>query len=99
MCGDRLNKETITSRAYIAFKTEEQLSLFSRSFDGHIFRDKAGECRSQGRAIPMLTLRVGTETQAVVEFAPYQKIPAKSKTDSRMATIEEGIFENTSFVR
>jgi len=69
----RLNKESIPSRAYIAFKTEERLALFSRSFDGHIFRDKAG-----------------TETQAVVEFAPYQKIPAeKSKSDGRIATIEE----------
>ena len=41
-CGDRLNKETIPSRAYVAFRTEEQLALFSRSFDGHVFRDKAG---------------------------------------------------------
>lgn len=41
----------------------------------------------------MLTLHVGTETQAVVEFAPYQKIPGeKSKTDSRIATIEEGML-------
>ncbi|KAJ7594258.1 Smg-4/UPF3 family-domain-containing protein [Mycena floridula] len=68
----RLNKENIPSRAYIAFKTEEQLGLFSREYDGHLFRDKAG-----------------LEYQAVVEFAPYQKIPIeKKKLDNRNATIE-----------
>nr|GAT49282.1 predicted protein [Mycena chlorophos] len=38
----RLNKENISSRAYILFKTEEQLALFAREYDGHLFRDKAG---------------------------------------------------------
>ena len=38
----RLNKESIPSRAYIAFKTQEQVALFSREYDGHIFRDKNG---------------------------------------------------------
>lgn len=38
----RLNKENIPSRAYIAFKDEEQLALFSKGYDGHVFRDKAG---------------------------------------------------------
>lgn len=99
LCGGRLNKETISSRAYIAFKTEEQLALFSRSFDGHIFRDKAGACHPSPNDIPMLTLHVGAETQAVVEFAPYQKVPAeKSKMDGRIATIEEGMFDNTSLL-
>ncbi|TFK32063.1 Smg-4/UPF3 family-domain-containing protein, partial [Crucibulum laeve] len=69
----RLNKENIPSRAYIAFKNEEQLALFSREYDGHLFRDKAGN-----------------ESQAVVEFAPYQKVPAeKKKPDARNATIEK----------
>jgi regulator of nonsense transcripts 3 len=36
------NKENIPSRAYIAFKTKEQLELFSREYDGHVFRDKTG---------------------------------------------------------
>lgn len=36
------NKENIPSRAYIAFKTKEQLALFSREYDGHVFRDKTG---------------------------------------------------------
>lgn len=38
----RLNKENVYSRAYIAFKDEELLATFSREYDGHIFRDKAG---------------------------------------------------------
>ncbi|KAI0060013.1 hypothetical protein BV25DRAFT_1004676 [Artomyces pyxidatus] len=69
----KLNKENIHSRAYIAFKTEELLATFSRDYDGHIFRDKAGN-----------------ESQAVVEFAPSQKIPLeKKKVDGRNATIEK----------
>ena len=39
----RLNKENIPSRAYIAFKTEEQLTQFGKEYDGHLFRDKAGK--------------------------------------------------------
>ncbi|KAF9261725.1 hypothetical protein L218DRAFT_869364 [Marasmius fiardii PR-910] len=38
----RLNKENVPSRAYVAFKTEEQLASFHRDYDGHIFRDKSG---------------------------------------------------------
>lgn len=35
----------------------------------------------------------GNEFQAVVEFAPYQKIPLeKKKADSRNGTIEKGVF-------
>lgn len=95
MCCDRLNKETIPSRAYLGFKTEEQLALFSRCFDGHIFKDKAGVWHPRFVSLIMLTLHTGIETQAVVEFAPYQKVPfEKSKTDNRMATIEEGVLEN-----
>lgn len=41
-CERRLNKENISSRAYIAFKNEEQLASFSQGYDGHLFRDKAG---------------------------------------------------------
>ncbi|KAJ7784277.1 Smg-4/UPF3 family-domain-containing protein [Mycena metata] len=69
----RLNKENVSSRAYIAFKTEEQLAQFSRDYDGHLFRDKAGN-----------------ESYAVVEYAPYQKVPPeKKKTDARSGTIEK----------
>ena len=45
--------------------------------------------------IAMPTFRVGNETQVVVEFSPYQKVPTeKSKADNRIATIEEGMFQN-----
>ncbi|KAG1900207.1 Smg-4/UPF3 family-domain-containing protein [Suillus fuscotomentosus] len=69
----RANQENVSSRAYIAFKNEEVLATFSREYDGHLFRDKAGN-----------------ESQAVVEFAPFQKIPSeKKKTDARNATIDK----------
>ncbi|KAJ3529050.1 hypothetical protein NM688_g7909 [Phlebia brevispora] len=68
----RLNKENIPSRAYIAFKNEELLATFSREYDGHVFRDKAGN-----------------ESIAVVEFAPFQKVPSAKKADSRVATIDK----------
>lgn len=69
----RANQENVSSRAYIAFKNEEVLATFSREYDGHLFRDKAGN-----------------ESQAVVEFAPFQKIPSeKKKADARNATIDK----------
>ena len=37
-----MGKEGIPSRAYIAFKSEAQVATFSRAYDGHVFRDKAG---------------------------------------------------------
>jgi len=37
-----MHKESVPSRAYIAFKNEEVLATFSREYDGHIFKDKAG---------------------------------------------------------
>ena len=38
-------------------------------------------------------LSQGNESQAVVEFAPYQKLPLeKKKIDSRNATIEQGML-------
>lgn len=36
--------------------------------------------------------QTGTESQAVVEFAPYQRVPMdKKKPDARNATIEKGM--------
>ncbi|KAG8216154.1 Smg-4/UPF3 family-domain-containing protein [Butyriboletus roseoflavus] len=69
----RVDKEGISSRAYIAFKNEEQVAAFSREYDGHLFRDKAGN-----------------ESHAVVEFAPFQKVPTeKKKADARNNTIDQ----------
>ncbi|KAI5891349.1 uncharacterized protein SCHCODRAFT_02506351 [Schizophyllum commune H4-8] len=69
----RPDKENVPSRAYIVFKTDEQVAIFGKEYDGHLFRDKAGN-----------------EFQAVVEFAPYQKVPSeKKKVDVRAGTIEK----------
>jgi hypothetical protein len=41
----------------------------------------------------------GNESQAVVEFAPYQKIPAeKKKSDARTATIDKGTVEFSPYM-
>ncbi|KAJ3930092.1 MAG: Smg-4/UPF3 family-domain-containing protein [Lentinula lateritia] len=78
----RLNKENVPSRAYILFKNEEQLALFSKEYDGHLFRDKSGR-----RPVSSFA---GNEAHAVVEFAPYQKVPPeKKKLDPRNGTIEK----------
>jgi regulator of nonsense transcripts 3 len=36
------NKENISSRAYIGFKSQEQVATFGREYDGHAFKDKSG---------------------------------------------------------
>ncbi|THG98105.1 hypothetical protein EW145_g7482 [Phellinidium pouzarii] len=38
----KYNKENLPSRAYIAFRSADQLAVFSQAYDGHTFRDKAG---------------------------------------------------------
>lgn len=87
----RLNKENVPSRAYIAFKTEEQLALFSREYDGHLFRDKSGITILTEVKRLMDDRFAGNESQAVVEFAPFQKVPPeKKKGDARSGTIEKG---------
>jgi len=87
----------VYSRAYIAFRTEELVAKFSREYDGHLFKDKAG--LSFRHIFSMLRLKMsryflmhkGNESQAVVEFAPYQKLALeKKKVDSRNATIDQG---------
>ena len=40
--GRRPDKENVPSRAYIVFKTDEQVATFGKEYDGHLFRDKAG---------------------------------------------------------
>ncbi|KAG2361050.1 Smg-4/UPF3 family-domain-containing protein [Suillus spraguei] len=81
----RANQENVSSRAYIAFKSEEVLATFSREYDGHLFRDKAGF---------RVIFVAGNESQAVVEFAPFQKIPSeKKKADARNATIDKASLE------
>jgi regulator of nonsense transcripts 3 len=76
----------------MSFKTPEQLATFSQAYDGHLFKDKQGLLGSfvldwVGRR---LTRWIGNEYQAVVEFAPYQKVPSAPKNDNRKGTIEDG---------
>ena len=70
----RLNEENVYSRAYIAFRTEELVVVtrFSRDYDGHIFKHKAG--LSFRHLFSVLELKMmrsglihkGNEAQAVV---------------------------------
>ena len=103
------------SRAYIAFKNEGLVATFSREYDGHVFRDKAGGCVLRRRvvvscctlpaaslglcpfhSIPSTCLGLtdrhpGNESHAIVEYAPFQKVPSeKKKTDARNNTIDKG---------
>jgi len=85
------NKENRAARAYIAFKNAEYLANFSRDYDGHIFRDKQGSFYFLMANNAIHPHNSGNETQAVVEFAPYQKVPLeRKKPDTRHATIEQG---------
>ena len=85
------------SRAYIAFRTEELVARFSREYDGHVFKDKAGlsfrvpSSMFRLKMARSALIHKGNESQAVVEFAPYQKLALeKKKVDSRNATIDQG---------
>ena len=60
----RLNKENVHSRAYIAFKTEEFVAKFSREYDGHIFKDKAGRI-----FILLLSFNAGTYHTVICSVA------------------------------
>lgn len=42
----RVTASSIMSRAYIAFKSPEELATFSQNYDGHMFRDKQGACEA-----------------------------------------------------
>ncbi|TDL28001.1 hypothetical protein BD410DRAFT_781944 [Rickenella mellea] len=66
-------KENIPSRAYIAFKSEELLAAFGQAYDGHLFRDKAG---NESYAIVEF---------APCQKIPSEK----KKVDPRNATIEQ----------
>lgn len=97
LCGllSGKDKDDVHSRAYITFKTVEDLVAFHQGYDGWSFKSKTGaivcisSCRSQSNLCGFLV--VGNISQAVVEFAPYQKTPILSaKADPRQSTIEQG---------
>lgn len=82
------------SRAYITFKKPDALVAFSRGYDGWSFRDKAGALArsfASSDCSDRSTTTTGNISQAVVEFAPYQRIPtAPAKADPREGTIDAG---------
>lgn len=74
--GDNNVSAHTYSRAYIRFKTTDDLINFHRGFDGHLFRDSKGN-----------------EYIAIVEYAPFQRMPEdgvkRKKLDTLAGTIEE----------
>lgn len=80
------------SRAYINFVNQEDIFIFTEKFDGYIFVDKKGKftyplwfCNFDSYFV----FGLGDEYSAIVEFAPFQKIPkAARKKDAKNATIE-----------
>lgn len=73
----------------------DSLVAFHTGFDGHLFRSKAGELTQS-----ILSSRPGDEYQAVVEFAPVEKTPFKTKPkkDERQGTIEKGELRSVEVV-
>jgi regulator of nonsense transcripts 3 len=72
----------VRSRAYVRFKTADDLVVFHRVFNGHIFTDSKGT----PRATPA---NLGRSSRAIVEYSPYQKsLRGKPKQDPRQGTIE-----------
>lgn len=89
--GSGKDKDDVHSRAYISFKTADGLVAFHRAYDGWSFRDKQGELGRFPQRVVTSDPLAGNVSQAVVEFASYQRIPtAPIKLDARQGTIEEG---------
>jgi hypothetical protein len=84
-----LNKENIPSRAYVAFKSEEQLALFSQAYDGHIFRDKTGVIiMDESTAPPLntaqgLNLRLWSSSRLMPGFLPKSESLILATAQSR----------------
>jgi regulator of nonsense transcripts 3 len=66
----------VYSRAYIAFKTEELVAKFSREYDGHIFKDKAGLSFSPSLSDPT------TQNVAICLDAPRERIASSGRVCS-----------------
>lgn len=66
-------KPVVQSRAYLLFKSHEQLVAFHREFHGHAFVDR----------------RQGKENRAVVEYAPNQRVPRPDRHDAKQSTIDK----------
>lgn len=77
----------------------DKLRDFAAAFDGHVFRGKDGTPFSDQTTpkeiqIAEIVSRIGSEYQAVVEYAPSQKIPSqksKPRVDARQGQIDKGV--------
>ena len=75
------------SRAYLAFKTEEFVAKFSREYSGTVavyskIKQVCLFLTCLVFSMPgahNIAITQGIESQAVVEFAPYQKLPLEKK--------------------
>ncbi|GIY64769.1 regulator of nonsense transcripts 3A [Caerostris darwini] len=89
------------SRAVINFLIPEDIFLFKDKFDGYVFVDNKGKYSVNNSKQLKLVVHfificvnynfTGNEYPAVVEFAPFQKIPKKrnpKKRDAKCGTIE-----------
>ena len=81
----RMTKEGIPSRAYIAFKHEAQVATFSRAYDGHVFRDKAGASVVPHPAPlwPGLTAWKGTSHRPWWSLRRFRGCPRRRKRSMR----------------
>jgi regulator of nonsense transcripts 3 len=100
----RLDKEDVESVAYIHFKSQEAVTRFAQAYQGHVFRSKQGK-RIDSQYVTTTLLIVcyaGQQSQVIVEYAPFQKIPLKKqKPDAAAGTIDEGTLQSScqSFAR
>lgn len=76
--GARFSAASIFSRAYIAFKTPEELATFSQNYDGHAFRDKQGNEYfaiveyAPAQKLPMSTPKVDARQGTIEEDDNYK---------------------------
>ena len=79
-------KEHCHSTAYLSFQDTDSLLAFYKAYNNHLFID------GKGLKI-ILSLKfgnIGHESHAIVELAPYQKIPKpRRKVDPLLNTIED----------
>ncbi|KAK9471154.1 Smg-4/UPF3 family-domain-containing protein, partial [Dipodascopsis tothii] len=75
-------KPPVDSRAYIKFRTLDQVVTFNKAFGGHALADSKGT-HAPGHA------DAGNRRQTVVELAPYGKVPKqRRRADPRENTID-----------
>ncbi|PVF98668.1 nonsense-mediated decay UPF3, partial [Serendipita vermifera] len=94
----------IMSRAYIAFRTAEELATFSQNYDGHLFRDKQGNEYSAvvefapSQKLPSNNQKADTRQGTIEDDEDYKSFvsliekgenPSKDKAP---ATVLNGIF-------